>query len=122
MSFTAILMANIALPQSSLAITGNAFCHFRLVRHTYFKPEVLFCLVSNEGLVKRLLLLYNGTEKQQQLFNQSFKVKILPLVICGPGDVHTNTHTHVHTHTCINSQMKVISRNQARAWFKFEVP
>ena len=36
MSFTAIETANIALPQFSLAITGNAFRHFRLVPHTHF--------------------------------------------------------------------------------------
>ena len=52
-------MANIALPQSSLAITGDAFHHFRLVQHTTFKTEALR-LVSNEGRLKRLLLLYKG--------------------------------------------------------------
>ena len=33
MSFAA---ANIALPQSSLAIPGDAFRHFRLIQHTHF--------------------------------------------------------------------------------------
>ena len=36
---------------------------------------------------------------------------------------HTYTHTHTHTHTHANTHtyfggMKVIIRNQARAWFK----
>ena len=50
-------MANIALPQSSLTITGNAFTIFDSYKTPTFKTEVL-CLVSNEGWVKCLLLLY----------------------------------------------------------------
>ena len=34
------------------------------------------------------------TEKQQELFNQSYEVQITPLVIYGLG-VDTNTHTHI---------------------------
>ena len=46
----------------------------------------------------------NGTEKQQKLFNQSYKIKIMPLVIYG---------AHTHTYTRIHIRMKLISRNQA---------
>ena len=51
-----------------------------------------------------------GTEKQQELFNQSYKVKITPMVIYLWSWGHTHRHTYIH--------MKVISRNQAHAWFK----
>ena len=50
-------MANIALPQSSLALTGDAFYIFDSYDTPTFKTEVL-CLASNEGRLKRLLLLY----------------------------------------------------------------
>ena len=52
-------MANIALPQSSLAIYKLAmhFAIFDSYNTPTFKTEVL-CLVGNEGWVKRLLLLY----------------------------------------------------------------
>ena len=51
-----------------------------------------------------------GTEKQPQLFNQSYKAEIMSLVIYGHW-VYTHTHTYIPV-------MKVISRNQAHAWFK----
>ena len=41
----------------------------------------------------------NVTEKQPQLFNQSFKVKITPLIIYGLGGGRTHTHIHTHTQT-----------------------
>ena len=50
-------MANTASPQFSLAITGNAFCHFPPKGHTHFKTKALW-LVSNERGLERLLLLY----------------------------------------------------------------
>ena len=53
--------------------------------------------------------------KQPQLFNHLYKVKIIPLVIYGLGGVHTYMHTYTHTYI---RTLKVISRNQARAWFK----
>ena len=46
-------MANIALPQSSLAITGDVFCHFDSYDTPTFKTEALW-LVSNEGRLKHL--------------------------------------------------------------------
>ena len=46
----------------------------------------------------------NQTEKQQELFDQSYKVQITPLVIYGLG----GGHTHIHTH------MKVISSDQVQ--------
>ena len=41
--------------------------------------------------------------KSDRLFNQSYKVKITPLVIYGLGDVHTHTHKNIHArmHVCI---------------------
>ena len=51
-----------------------------------------------------------STEKQPELFNQSYKAIITPLLIYG---LHTHTHTHANTRA-----LEVISRNQARAWFK----
>ena len=36
-----------------------------------------------------------GTEKQQELLNQSYKVKITPLVIYG---LRVGTHIHIHTY------------------------
>ena len=36
-------------------------------------------------------------EKQPPLFNQSYKVKIILLVIYGLGGVHTHTRTRTHT-------------------------
>ena len=51
-----------------------------------------------------------STEKQPELFNQSYKAKITPLLIYG---LHTHTHTRANTHT-----LEVISRNQVCAWFK----
>ena len=68
---------------------------------------------------------YKEVERQQNLFNQSHRVHITPLVIhgLGGGHTHTQTHTHAHTHTYIRTE--VILRNQARAglrparaWFK----
>ena len=56
-SFAAILMANTAFSLSSLAITGNAFCHFPPYDTPTFKTKVLQ-LTSYEGQVKRLLLRY----------------------------------------------------------------
>ena len=50
-------MANIALSQSSLAITGDTFRYFDSYDTPTFKTEALH-LVSNEGQVKCLLLLY----------------------------------------------------------------
>ena len=38
----------------------------------------------------------NATERQQKLLNQSYKVKITPLVIFALG----HTRTHILTHTC----------------------
>ena len=46
-------MANIAIPQSSLAITGNAFRLFNSYDAPTFKTEALR-LVSIDGWVKRL--------------------------------------------------------------------
>ena len=64
---------------------------------------------------------YKEVERQQNLFNQSHRVHITPLVIHGLGGGHTHTHTHTHTHI----RTEVILRNQARAglrparaWFK----
>ena len=55
MSFVAIYTANIALPHSSLAITGDAFCHFYMYDTPTFKTDalefVLLPVVSNEGRV-----------------------------------------------------------------------
>ena len=86
-----------------------------------FKSKAL-CLASNEGRVKCLLLLYKRliqpylwlllvmhfvtrimpindidsksvlTEKQPQLFSQSFKIKITPLVIYGLRGEYTRSH------------------------------
>ena len=57
---------------------------------------------------------YTKTEKQQELFKQSCKVEITPLVIyClrgGPTDTHVHKHTNVHTN--------MISGYQASTWFK----
>ena len=38
------------------------------------------------------------SDKQQELFNQSCKIQIMPLVIYGhrAGDTHAHTHTHTH--------------------------
>ena len=36
----------------------------------------------------------NGTEKQQKLFNQSYKAEITPLIIYGLGGIHTQAHTY----------------------------
>ena len=38
------------------------------------------------------------TEKQQELFNQSYKVQIASLVIYGLGGGHTHTHTYDQVH------------------------
>ena len=38
----------------------------------------------------------NGTEKQQELFNQSYKVKITPLVISVWPWEHTYMHAYQH--------------------------
>ena len=50
------------------------------------------------------------------VFNQSYGVHIMPLVINSlrGGDTHTHTHTHIHTDIHTES----ILRNQAYAWFK----
>ena len=58
-----------------------------------------------------------GTEMQQKLFNQSCKVKIMPLVINGFG-VYTHTQIHTQAHPHLYARMKVISRNQSHAWLK----
>ena len=50
-------MANIALSQSSLATTGDTFCHYDSCDTPTFKTQALR-LASNEGQLKRLLLLY----------------------------------------------------------------
>ena len=49
-------------------------------------------------------------EKQQKLYNQSYKVQIMPLVIYG----HRGRHTYIrmcNTHAHIDICMKVISEN-----------
>ena len=51
---------------------------------------------------------YNELERQQNLFNQSHRVHITPLVIHGLGGGHT--HTYIRT--------EVILRSQTCAWFK----
>ena len=50
----------------------------------------------------------NRIQRQQKLFNQSYKVKITPLVIYGLGGIrtHINKHIYVRPH-------KSDSRNQA---------
>ena len=35
-----------------------------------------------------------GTEKQQKVFNQSYEVKIMPLVIYGLRGIHTHAYLH----------------------------
>ena len=40
-----------------------------------------------------------ATQKLYNLFNQSYVVHIMPLVICGLWGGDTRTHTHTHTHT-----------------------
>ena len=59
------------------------------------------------------------TERQQKLFNQSYKVKITPLVIYGLGGMHRHTDTHTHVH----DRIKVITgaHKPARAWFNFHI-
>ena len=42
----------------------------------------------------------------------------MPLVIYGLGGVRTHTHARAYTHILYTRALKVISRNQARAWFK----
>ena len=54
------------------------------------------------------------TKKQPKLFNQSFKVKTVPLIIYGLRGGHTHTHTHTQ-HTRFGG-MKVISRKQGAGW------
>jgi len=69
---------------------------------------------------------------QQELFNQSYEAKIMPLVIYGLENGRTYTCTHIqytythiqYTYTRIHIHIKVISRNQVQAdwllciWFK----
>ena len=45
--------------QSSSAIAGNGFCYFPPVRQLHFlKPKYSIMLVTNEGWIKHLLLLF----------------------------------------------------------------
>ena len=57
MFFAAVQIVKTALTQPSLAVSGDQFCH---IFHPYdtpiFKTKML-CLVSDEGWMKRLLLL-----------------------------------------------------------------
>ena len=86
MPFLAILMVNAALP---LVFCD---CNWQPCPHTILRARAI-----------------NWNWKQQQLFNQSYKVQIMPL-----SYLYGHTHTHTHTHTC----MKGISRNQAHTtWF-----
>ena len=55
--------------------------------------------------------------KAVELFNQSYGVHIMPLVInsLGGGYTHTHTHTHTHTNTHTDVRTETTLRNQARA-------
>ena len=48
-----LLLLYKALPQSSLAITGDKFCHFDLYNTPTFKTEALR-VASNKGQLKRV--------------------------------------------------------------------
>ena len=88
--------------------------------------KIAHCLVSNKGELKRLAAILTLTfvffgcnwrrisllgprlsmtstaramkldEKLPQLFNQSFKVKFMPLVIYGRKGVHAHIHARTH--------------------------
>ena len=53
------------------------------------------------------------------MFNQSYEVHIMPLVLnsLGGGHTHTNTHTDVRTETILRNQARA-SHRPVRAWFK----
>ena len=72
-AFAAILMAKIALQKSSLAVLVTYFITRAMPMH----------YINGEGHKSE-------TEKQQELFNQSYKVQITPLVIYGLGRGHTH--------------------------------
>ena len=94
---------------------------------TTFKINA-FCLISNEGRVKRLLLLYNWLMQPYLnllwlLLATHFVTRTTPiddrqqepqngmaLVIYDLGGIHTyarvRTHTHTHTHTSMESDFK----------------
>ena len=57
----------------------------------------------------------NQNYKALELFNQSYEVWIMPIVIYGLGGGHTHTHTHTHTYI----RMKVISRNYVHTGHKW---
>ena len=62
---------------------------------------------------------YKEVERQQNLFNQSHRVHITPLVIhgLGGGHTHTQTHTYIRTEVILRNQARAGLR-PARAWFK----
>ena len=64
-----------------------------------------------------------GAEKQQKLFNQSYKVKIMLIVIYGLRSVQadTDTNTHTQTYRCPHKsdlRKPGMCRPLACAWFR----
>ena len=54
---------------------------------------------------------YKKTEKQQKIFNQLYKNKIMQLVTYGLSDVHTQTHTRAFQETRRTPGLKYIYQN-----------
>ena len=63
--------------------------------------------ISLLGPCPCIILMARAINQQQELFNQSCKVQIMPLFMALKVDTHTRTHKHIHI------RMKVISRNLA---------
>ena len=82
--FSAVLMAKIALQKSSLAVLVTYFITRAMPMH-YIDGE-------NHK---------SETEKQQQLFNQSYEVQNTPLVINGLR----GGHTHIKTNACLRESV-----------------
>ena len=55
---------------------------------------------------------------QPQLFNKSFKAKLMPLIIYGLGGGHTNTCIYTHILLQHESDLKKPGAQPARPWFK----
>ena len=98
--FTAILKVNTALPWSFLAVTSDAFC---CVSHTHF-------YIDDKGHKLEL--------RSNRNYLTNHKIQIIPLVInCLWGWTHRHRHIHKHIHKHTDVYTRVISGNQACAWF-----